>query len=649
VVVAPALIIGLALASGGFFPDATSVATLGALAVLLVRVVLDPAAFAHPQPAAVVAIAAIAAFAAWTLLSSGWSGSASRAVLEYARVLLYAVVLVVFVSIGHSDGRARALAAAVALGCAAVGIAALGPWLMPADFPVDPGFPRGRLNWPTSYWNATGLIAALGVVLTTHLACSVRDHPAVRALGAAAAPLLVATVVFSVSRGAVAAGLVGAAGYALVGRSRGMLTGLPVVLGGGAIAAAVALGVDGLEVVRPDPPALAEGREAAAWLGVVALVTGAVRAALVPLDRRIAALRLPRARPRATRMGVAAAVVALVAVALATGAPERLGDGWHEFTRAGVVGGESDPGSRLTRLGNNGRIELWDVALHSGFEQAPMRGSGAGTFALLWERDRPSARNVLDGHSLYLEVLGELGLVGLALLLGTLVPLLGALWWRASRDRSPAWAALAAAATAWAVHAGVDWDWEMPALTAWVFCAGGLALGRPRVSGDATSTPPAGRLRTAGILAGVGCLVLALVPWGTLRSQSAIVQAQRALRAGDCAGTMRHALDASRALDVRPEPLELLAWCDVRAGQPGLAVAAADGAVRRDPGNWELRYTQALVLAVAGRDPRPAARAAQRRNPLHPYAQDVVRRFRADDRDRWRRLALEAPLPIAGG
>ena len=643
-----ALIAALAFWSGGFFPDLTAVAAMAALLALLVRVVLAPGAFARPTLAAGVALAAFAGFAAWTLASSIWSDAPARALLEYDRTLLYGALLAIFVSLGRTEGRARALVAATALGCAVVGIAALGPWLLPETFPIAAEFGRGRLNWPTSYWNATGLIAALGVVLCAHLASSVRDHAAVRVLGAAAVPPLVAAVVFSVSRGAAAAGLIAAVVYLVLGRSRGMLTGLPVVLVFGGLAAARALGIEGLDAAVPTADALDTGRETAVLLAVLAVAAAAARGLLLLVDARLSRWRAPRLAPWPARALGAGVVVALVVAGLAAGGVDRVRDGWDDFSSAGVVGNTAQPGQRLTELGNNGRIEIWDVALQGGFEQRPWIGVGAGTYPLLWERDRPSYRNVFDGHSVYLETLGEMGIVGMALLGIALVVMLGALWWRALRDRAPAWGALAAVATAWAVHAGVDWDWEMPAVTAWVFCAGGLALARP-AAGMARRAAPGPIGRPLGILAGVGCLVLALVPLSILRSQEPLIEAQRSFRAGDCTRTIDRSVASNSALSVRPEPLELIAWCDVRLGRYPLAVDAAAGAVRRDPRSWEPRYTQALVLAAAGQDPRPAARAALARNPLHPYAQDAVQRFTIENRRQWRQLALEAKLPLGGG
>lgn len=77
---------------------------------------------------------------------------------------------------------------------------------------------------------------------------------------------------------------------------------------------------------------------------------------------------------------------------------------------------------------------------------------------------------VQDAHSLYLETLAELGLVGFVLLIGVLSPpLIGA-----GATRSDPNVAIAAGAY---VHAGLDWDWEMPATTlTGVACAAALLV-----------------------------------------------------------------------------------------------------------------------------------------------------------------------------
>jgi len=109
------------------------------------------------------------------------------------------------------------------------------------------------------------------------------------------------------------------------------------------------------------------------------------------------------------------------------------------------------------------RVALEDAGMH------PLLGSGAGSFDNVWIAHRPIAANVRDAHSLYLEVLAELGPVGLALLLAMLAaPLVSA---ARARGR-PVVAAAAAGYSAYLVHAGLDWDWEYPVVT-----LAGLACG----------------------------------------------------------------------------------------------------------------------------------------------------------------------------
>jgi O-antigen ligase len=113
------------------------------------------------------------------------------------------------------------------------------------------------------------------------------------------------------------------------------------------------------------------------------------------------------------------------------------------------------------------RADYWAVAWHE-WQDNVWLGSGAGTFALYWLREG-SVSAVLDAHSLYVETLAEVGPVGLSLLLAALaVPLVAAV-----RARACSLAAAGAGAyAAFLVHAGLDWDWEMPAVTLAGFLCG---------------------------------------------------------------------------------------------------------------------------------------------------------------------------------
>ncbi len=99
------------------------------------------------------------------------------------------------------------------------------------------------------------------------------------------------------------------------------------------------------------------------------------------------------------------------------------------------------------------RTFYWHAARHAGLAH-PLGGTGAGTFAADYS-GYPPAR---DAHSLYLQAFAELGVVGLVLVTALVaVPLAVAL-----RRRL---AVPAAGLAVYAFAAGVDWDWQLPAVT----------------------------------------------------------------------------------------------------------------------------------------------------------------------------------------
>jgi O-antigen ligase len=105
----------------------------------------------------------------------------------------------------------------------------------------------------------------------------------------------------------------------------------------------------------------------------------------------------------------------------------------------------------------------------------PVLGTGAGTYDATWAAYGDLSRwgGALDAHSLYLESLAELGPLGLVLVITLLAPVVFVL---ATGRRSPVLAAALGGAVTFLVHAGLDWDWEMPAVTfAGLVCLAALA------------------------------------------------------------------------------------------------------------------------------------------------------------------------------
>jgi O-antigen ligase len=630
----------LAFLAGGYFPIATGLAAAALCLLLVARLTISEMPVAGWSPPLAAMAFALALFAAWTLASGEWSDSPVRALIEFDRALLYLLMLVFVGLHARRPGGLATLLRWVALAIAVASAVALLTRLLPATFPTSPGYNDERLAFPLTYWNAMGVFTALGVVLLTHLTASEREPAAVRIAAAGALPIVAVTLYFTFSRGGIGAAIVGVVVYIIAAHPRGLLAALPAA----GIPTAIALNraYDKALLASYDfasAPARVEGRSLLVMVAACALGGAVLRALSLRIDRRL--VRVPiEAGSRRVAFG-AASVVVLLALAVGTVAfdlPGRIADQHRAFERGNAPPGGPDLRSRLTKVGNNGRLAIWHVALDEA-ARAPWRGTGAGTFRLDWERERPKPpAQVVDGHSLYYEVRAELGWIGVALLLIALAVPLGVAIGRLWGPERHSHAAFLAAALALLLHAMVDWDWEMPALFVWFFGAAGAVLAAPAA---ARAREPR---RVTRLVAGLALLLLAVTPLTVARSQSRLNVAVHALNARDCATATDAALDSVDALSSQAEAFAVLGWCDALTGQQQLALAAMRNARRRDPDDWHYAYGLAVVQALAGQDPRPAAAEARRLNPLEPMTIALQQRFDTKRAARWRAEASRLPI-----
>lgn len=642
----PALLtVYFAFNAGGFFPGATGLVAAALAVALALRTTLAMRPFAAFGRPIGVAAAGLAAYAAWTLISVAWSHAPGRALFEFNRTLLYLLAFAVCATLPFSRARlalgVRALVAAIFAAC----LAGWASRVLPEVVAPRPGASVDRLGYPVTYWNGQGLIAALGVLFALHLACSPRERPAFRALGAAAVPLLASTLYFTFSRGAILALAVGVVAYLVLNRGRGVVTGAIAVVPTTLAAVLISYDADALaKGGRLEPLAIAQGHDVAVGVAFCTAIAFALRLALARwVDAPLGRYALPpRARMPARAAGALVLVLAVVVAPLALGAPDYVSRQYHRFTSPKIIR-ESDQRDRLLDPANNGRLDDWRVARRT-FAREPLHGTGAGTYVHEWYAHRTIDLKLEDGHSLYLETLSDLGLVGFLTLMTALAVIVGAAVIRPLRRRGERSleAVIGAAMLAWAVQAGIDWMWELPAVTAWVFALGGISLARRVTEGP--SAWPGRRTRVA---IGLGCLVLAVVPFQIARSQGALDRAVRAFEARpqNCPAAIDAALDSLAAVGARSDPWEIIAFCDVGQGQPVLARRAARNALARDPRSWDLQYGLALVLGATGEDPRPAARRALELNPRSELAAEAVKRFDGAGRARWPRVARRLPLP----
>ena len=636
-----ALVVLFAFQAGGFFPSSWALVAAVAAVALAVRMTTVERPFAGFSAWSAVVAGALALFGTWILLSSGWSHAPGRAITEFGRLLTYLLVFTLCASLAPREHRLSWALRGVALGIGVVCVAALVSRLRP-DIWNEPGSGFARLDFPITYWNALAMLAGVGAILGFHLSASDREPWPVRVIAAALPPIAACTVYFTLSRGGIIATAIGATAYLLLGFSRATPGALLAI--GPPLYAAVKRAYDAGILVDNNTfttaAAHAEARKVATAIVIAAGAAVLLRAVALGSDALMARAPGPGRIPVPARAGaVAVVLVAAIGIALAGGAPAWAHRQVTTFLDSSPAPIPADQRSRLTVFNNGGRVDHWNVALDA-FQASPFHGNGAGTFQNLWNRGRKSPAQVLDAHSLYIETLGELGVVGFALLLTALGAILVGLAWRLRGPARPAMAAVFAATLTWAVHAGVDWDWELVAVTIWMFGVAGIALARP------VGAEPRGRPmpRLMRLVAGLGCLVLALAPAALWRSQTRLEDAARAFARGDCPATIDASLDSLAAVGARAEPWELIAYCDVRLGQGKLAIGAADAAVRRDPSDWEYHYALALVRGAEAMDPRAQAAEALRLNPLQPEAQDAVKAFRTDRPAAWQRRALGLKL-----
>jgi hypothetical protein len=135
--------------------------------------------------------------------------------------------------------------------------------------------------------------------------------------------------------------------------------------------------------------------------------------------------------------------------------------------------------NRFTSAGDN-RYDYWRIAVDE-FAGAPIHGVGAGNYSRDYFVERRTLEDVTQPHSVELQTLAELGLLGIVFLLLFLGGVAGGLRRRIGDSRrGPADLALAVAATGifvtWFTHTSVDWLHEIPGVTGMALCAAAVLV-----------------------------------------------------------------------------------------------------------------------------------------------------------------------------
>jgi hypothetical protein len=588
-----ALVFWLGYDGGAYGLESRTTLAIGVIWTGAITVALGVWPVRMPPRAALAAGALLAAFAAFTLASTAWAASAEKALAEFNRTALYLGVFTLAALAAGAVDRAW-IADGIALGIVAVAASALAARFFPhvvsaGDVQTLLPTAHTRLSYPVDYWNGLAIMLALAYPLLLRVA--VARPPVVAGLALASLPGLAAAIYLTSSRGGAATAIVGVVVFlALCGRRSVALAAI-VVAGVGSLAAIAVLRAWPALVNPPlgqSAPG-AQGRNAALLILLACVATGL---AFALLRRYAGELALDR------RAGVALAALAGAAVVagLAFAHPVRRFD---EFKRPPVpsAAGQADfVQSHLLSTSGSGRWQFWSSALDE-LGNRPVGGRGAGSFEAWWAAHGSLPAFVRNAHSLYLEVLGELGLIGFLLLAGALLTGLIAAARRAlvaqGSERATA-AALAAAFLAFAVAAGVDWVWQIAAVSTVGIACLGLAAG----SGGGLLPRVGRRARAAAAVAGLALLAAQAFPLlGDLR----IGDSQDAVLRGDTKAAIADALSARDLEPWASSPYLQLALVTEQAGD----LIAADGwirqALRRDELDWRLWLVASRIEAKEGR------------------------------------------------
>jgi tetratricopeptide (TPR) repeat protein len=550
-----------------------------------------------PRAAAAVGLL-LAGFAAWTGASLAWAVSAERAFAELSRVTLYVGVFAL-VALLATRARATAWTAGLATGMSAVALLALASRLWPSAFPdaaaVEAlfGATSPRLSYPLNYWNGLGIFTAIALPLLLDIAVS-RRPTAVRGLALGVIPALAVVVYLTSSRGAVAVAVAGIGAFVALDRRRWQILGaLGIAAAGGAVAVAVLRTHRALVDAPLTRAAEDQGLAAAAELAAVCLLTSAVYAAfIVWLPRGRSPSRLVR---RLAAVGLAVSAVAAIVL---SDPVERFEDFRRDPATASPRADRGAIEGHLLSTSGSGRWQQWSLAIDQ-FEAHPVAGGGAGSHEAWATRSPRPLQFTTQAHSLYLETLGELGVVGFVLVAAAFGVALAEGARRALRRRDPngPTAALAAASFSFALALGVDWMWELTAVS--IVGVALIAL----TTGAATATPaqPAARaapaMRVVGVALAAAALALQVIP---LLAELSLRESQAAAADGD-PGRALSAARAARGIEpwaASPHLQQALVYEEL--GDLEDARGAIGKAIERDRDDWRLWLVSARIETKRG-------------------------------------------------
>lgn len=571
---------GLSPLFNAYYDFATwGVICLATLAVVGVLILTVPVRLARP---AVAALACLVGLAVWSAVSVLWAESEDSAWTEANRLAFYAASFGVSVWCIRTVRSARTVVAALAVALAVVVVVVTVRLFSPPS-----EFDAFRLVEPLGYVN--GMAGSLMMAVWVFLGLIHWPRlPSLLSGGAVALATLSGCLLVLTQSRAVVPAIAASALVLFLFAPQRVPRAWALIFVCGATAAAVPTLIDVYQQVdqvggRATPTEDVVQRAALAAI-VVSLAAGALWAVATAIRSRVTSESL-----RVSAVVLAAAIpiaAAVVGLALVGDPVERTKRGYDDFTSPRVV---VPTNNRYASLTTTTRYDFWRVAWDA-FRDHPARGLGAGNFAVVFPARRRTPEYVRNPHSVEVQVLSELGVVGGVLLLG----FVGAASWSVVRRRAPTLAGAdltvlvvgAGVFSVWLVHTSIDWLHNLPGVTGMALLGLALLVVRPQptVARPASSGTP--YRRWLPLVAAVSLLALAAGSIGRALAADAYLRQAK----GHLPGRPDLALrDARRSLDLNPEAMS--AYYASAAASAGLG--SYDGArdalleaTRREPSNY---------------------------------------------------------------
>jgi hypothetical protein len=628
--------------------------TVTEIALVAVSAGVLAAAFLWSRSGAIQGVTTVLLFSLLALLTAVsvlWSISPELTYIETGRTIAYLAVFTAAVAGARLAPRA---APELLEGLLIAAVVPVGYALASRVWPgaLAENEISNRLGQPFDYWNAVGCVAAMAVPITLWLGSRRGGSPTLRMVAYPVMGATILAIMLTQSRGAAAAAVVAAIAWFILVPLR--LRSLPVLLL--PLAASVAVGAWALSkdpFTKTLQPLSAKEAVAGDFGALVLLMIVLLLLAGAAVEAG-SARRVPSARAR-RRIGiVAVAFACLVPLAAFTSvafSDRGIGDRIGELTSETKVS-PGEGGGRVFAASSS-RGKDWREAFKV-FDARPLKGAGAGAFAVGRLRFRNDASVTRHAHGWIPQTMADFGVLGLVLttllFLAWAVAALSATGllprrlvrgegdddvplrrdWDAGRI---ALVTVLLVPLAFGVQSLLDWTWFIPAPAVMALIAGGYLAGSRALGSEEHGDRPAFRWRPARprIVAAVATVATAaLLAWTIWQPEGSDRATNEALALADhhkFDEAIAKTRDAQDLNPLTPDPLLVRASIDTQAKREKDAHESLERAVVRFPGDPQTWYRLAAFELGTLDAPEQAMKTIKGALYLDPHSKPATALF----------------------